>query len=54
MVSRPDLVLASIPVPALAGVVAGRVTEVSLLTALGLLGALLIIYREVFVVGVPE
>ncbi len=54
MVSRHDAVLAAIPVPAVLGAAAGQVTGGRLPTALGLVGALLIVGHELFVVGVPE
>lgn len=54
MVSRYDAVLAGIPVPAIAGLVAGHLTGTKIPTALGFLGALLVIGHELLVVGLPE
>jgi len=54
MANRHDAVLAAIPLVALSGVVTGAVTGLSLATVAGLVGALLIVGHELFVVGVPE
>jgi hypothetical protein len=54
MVGRHDVVLAAIPLVTLTGAVAGEVTGTPAATVAGLLGALLIVGHELFVVGVPE